>query len=349
MKKYSFVILSFITLLSFCSFGQTFLVQVKTESGKWGYANLKGELVIPAEFSNCEAFSENGLAVVVKNKMNVIINTKGEEIPTDINGFKIIQGAFGFAPKGYEDGLLAVESNNKWGYLNASGKIEIPLKYDYVTAFESGFAVASIGTKFFVLDKKGTEIPVTTLNVVELKHFSEGLAPVKTADKKVGFINGKGEIAIQPQFNSVGYFSGGYAWAKNSDEKVGFINSKGEWVIKPAFEAASDFDPVSKVARVKEADTWLYTDAGGKKTYVKDTDVWGEFTDGLAKGKQLDKIGFYNSKGEWVIKPQFEAVREFKNGYAAAKVDGKWGIIDGLGNWVIKPIFYGIKDVVRIK
>jgi len=348
MKNKKIVILFFITLFSYASFAQIFLIQVKTATGKWGYANLKGDLVIPAQFDNCDPFAENGLAIVEKNKMNVIINTKGEEIPAEIKGYTTIQGIFGFAQKGFQDGLLAIQVNKKWGYLNATGKIAIPLKYDYVTAFESGFAAASIGTKFFVLDTKGLEIEVTTPGILEIKHFSEGFAPIKTADKKVGFINGKGEIAILPQFNSVGYFFGGLAWVKIIDSKVGFINTKGEWVIKPAFEATSDFDSASKIARVKEAGAWLYIDAAGNKIYVKDTEVWGDFADGLAKGTQLGKTGFYNSKGAWVIKPQFEGVREFKNGYAAAKLDGKWGVIDTSGNWVIKPIFEGIKDVERI-
>lgn len=348
MKKLNVFVLLFVALFSYTSFAQTYLVQVKSETGKWGYVNLKGDYVISAQFENCYPFSAEGLAIVVKNKMNVIINTKGEEIPTEIKGFDIIQGAFGFSPKGFQAGLLAVQVNKKWGYLNTAGKIAIPLKYDYVTAFESGFAAASIGTKFFVLDTKGTEIAVPTSGILELKHFSDGLAPIKTADKKVGFINGKGEIAIQPQFNSVGYFFGGYAWAKTMDDKVGFINTKGEWVIKPTFEGVSDFDPVSKVARVKEAGAWLYIDATGNKMYVKDTDVWGDFAGGLAKGKQTDKIGFYNTKGVWVIKPQFEGVREFQNGYAAAKLNDKWGIIDTSGNWVIKPIYDGIKDVERV-
>ena len=67
-----------------------------------------------------------------------------------------------------------------------------------------------------------------------------------------------------------------------------------------------------------------------------------------AKGKKTDKVGFYNNKGAWVIKPQFDGTKKIKNGYAAAKLGGKWGVIDTSGNWVIKPIFDGIKDVEKM-
>ncbi len=87
----------------------------------------------------------------------------------------------------------------------------------------------------------------------------------------------------------------------------------------------------------------------GEIVKVNDTEVWGDFSEGLADGKNGDQRGFYNNKGEWVIKPQFEGVRDFKNGYAAAKQGGKWGVIDKKGNWVIRPAFDGIKDMELVK
>lgn len=349
MKRKLFLGVLYSVFLTLSTFAQTYLVQVKDASGKWGYSNLKGEMVIPAQYQHCDPFAENGLAVVVKDKVTSIINTKGEVLPTEIPTFTVLKAAFGLNVKGYENGLLAVAVNKKYGFLNAAGKIAIPIKYDLVTEFNGGYAVAKIGTNYYILDTKGTETAVTTSGVLEVKHFSEGLAPVRTADKKYGFMNSKGEISIASQFMSVGYFVGGLAWAKAADNKVGYINGKGDWVIKPIFDGANEFDIKSKVARVKEVDTWLYVDATGNKIYMKDTETWGDFSGGLAKGKKTAKFGFYNTKGEWVITPQFNGVREFKNGYAAAKEGALWGIIDMKGNWVVKPTFAGIKDAELIK
>jgi hypothetical protein len=82
---------------------------------------------------------------------------------------------------------------------------------------------------------------------------------------------------------------------------------------------------------------------------MNDSQGIDDFSNGLAKGKKNDKIGFYNTKGEWVIQPQYEGARDFKNGYAAAKSGGKWGIIDKTGKWVIQPSFDEVKDVERVK
>ena len=43
--------------------------------------------------------------------MNVIINTKGEQISAEIKVYTTIRGIFGFAQKGFQDGLLAVQVN----------------------------------------------------------------------------------------------------------------------------------------------------------------------------------------------------------------------------------------------
>jgi len=349
MKRKSVLFILSSVFLALSTVAQSYLIQVKDASGKWGYANVKGEMVIPAQYEHCDPFGENGLAVVVKDKITSIINAKGEIIPSEVNGFSVLKAAFGFNVKGYENGLLAITFNKKFGFLNSEGKIAIPLKYDNVTEFNDGNAVAKIGTNYFILDTKGIETAVTIAGILDIKHFSEGLAPVRTADKMMGFINAKGVMVIVSQFSNVGYFTGGLAWAKTADNKAGFINVKGEWVIKPIYVAVSDFDPSSKIARVKEVETWFYIDATGNKIPVVDTDTWGDFSDGLAKGKKADKLGFFNAKGEWTIKPQFDGVREFKNGYAAAKQGDKWGLIDTKGNWAMKPMFDGIKDAELIK
>lgn len=244
MKKYSSIILFLIAFCSFSSFANTFIIQVKTSTGKWGYVNLKGEFIIPADFDYCEPFSDEGFTFVVKNGIPSIINLKGEVIPTEISGFAI-QGLFTTGSRGFSNGLIAVTLKNKWGYLNSKGKLAIPLKYDNATTFENGFATVKIGTSFFVLDTLGNEISAPS-GTKDLKRFSEGFAPFESADKKMGFLNGKGEVVIPATFNSVGYFLGSYAFARNaSDKKCGIINTKGEWVIQPSFDNVTEFDPTS--------------------------------------------------------------------------------------------------------
>jgi len=81
---------------------------------------------------------------------------------------------------------------------------------------------------------------------------------------------------------------------------------------------------------------------------VDDTESWGNFSEGLARGKKAGNTGYYNNKGEWVIAPEYEGGRDFKNGFAAVKKDDKWGFINQSGEWVIEAKYAAVKDLERV-
>jgi hypothetical protein len=338
-----------VLLIGYSAFSQTYITQVKPIGSKlWGYANLKGEIVIEAKFKRCDQFSKEGLAPIydpASNKSYYFIDLKGQVLPLEITGFRLMSTFMTDVPKGFSDGLVPVGLGSKWGYLNTAGKVAIPIKFDDVTEFNDGYAVARNDGKYFILDKQYGEHPVDDENIVKVKSFSEMLAPYESKNGKMGFIDEQGKIVIQAQFIAVGYFNAGLAWAKTVDKKIGYIGKNGEWVIQPQFELAKNFDPESGMARIKVNEKMGFVNKKGELLFVNDAEDIGDFTNGLCWGRKNEKTGFVNNKGEWVIPPQFEAVRHFKNGYAAVKKDDKWGLIDKEGKWVIEPSFDGIQDM----
>ena len=85
---------------------------------------------------------------------------------------------------------------------------------------------------------------LATLLVSCSKLEEQVLAWVKIGDK-YGYINPKGEIVINPQFDEAGSFSEGLADVKIGG-KEGYINPKGEIVIEPQFDSAGPFSNVHK-------------------------------------------------------------------------------------------------------
>jgi hypothetical protein len=341
-----------LTLLAgFGVFAQTYVVMVRPVGVKeWGYANLKGDMIIDAKFKKCTGFSEEGYAAIYDAKLKefYFINIKGDILGTQIKDFKLME-VFGFGMKGFSDGFAAVKYNEKWGYLNTAGQLVIPAKYDKVTRFNEGFASVQLGDKYFIVDKTGKEIPVNVPNMMDLNAFSGQLASYKSADGNIGFVDGSGNIAIRAQYQSAGDFYGGIAWAKNSAGSVGYVDTKGEWVVKPEFTAGKDFDPVSGLARVKSGESWKYVNKKGEFIVAQDSEAIEDFSDGLARGKKAEKYGFVNIIGDWAIQPQFDGARDFKNGYACVKSGEKWGIIDKTGKWVVEPKFEETRDVELVK
>ncbi len=226
MKKNVTLILILVLLLGCGAFAQNYVILVRpTGSGEWGYADLKGNLIIDAKYRKCAGFSEDGLAPIYDpaTKQFYFINLKGEMLQTEVNGFKLIE-ILGFGMKGFSDGLAPVKLHDKWGYLDTEGKLAIHAVYDEVTPFNSGYASVQKEGKFIVLDKKGTEYPVAVQGIKDLNDFSELLASFKQDDGQVGFVDGSGKVAIEAKFLAAGDFSGGMAWAKCAAGTIGYIN-----------------------------------------------------------------------------------------------------------------------------
>jgi hypothetical protein len=347
MKRlFIFILIVQIFFLSNTIFAQTLVTQVKTTSGKWGYINLYGETVIPAMYQKCYPFACD-LATVFDDSTGQFqfLRITGEKIKTDITNFTLLDdGVSGLGMIVMSEEMIPVK-NDKWGYLNTSGKLVIPQKYDEVNLFHEGYAIVRANGMYFIIDKQGKEIQVNIPGIISLKSFSEGLAVFDLAGGRSGYIDITGRVVIQPIYNGAGNFSEGLAWAKAQNDEVGFIDQKGTWIIKPSFDKGGDFDSISGLARVKSTGFWVYSQRDGKVKYFMNTKNFGEFKNGFAIGEKTGKYGFFNANAEWAIPPQFDAVKDFKNGYAAAKLGDKWGIIDKHGNWVIDPQYLAIKNM----
>ncbi|MDR1912045.1 MAG: WG repeat-containing protein [Helicobacteraceae bacterium] len=141
--------------------------------------------------------------------------------------------------------------------------------------------------------------------------FSEGLAIVETANEKEGAIDIKGEFVIKPTFYSIGYFNeNGLASAsKKSGEKSGLIDKTGSFKVKPKFDAIYRFS---------------------KK--------WGRFLgeNDLALVEVDKKYGFINVKGEYIVNPEYDRLLSDDNGSVVFAIkDRKFGRLDSEGKFVL--------------
>ena len=60
---------------------------------------------------------------------------------------------------GFIEGLAAVSINGKWGFIDKNDSIVIPFKYTYIDGFSTtGFAMVNIDDKYGFIDRKGTEV-----------------------------------------------------------------------------------------------------------------------------------------------------------------------------------------------
>jgi hypothetical protein len=289
--------------------------------GKTGYINHRGEDVIPAFYCALEGADEafkdttQYILACLSNRYGVI-NHKGKEIiPFEYD-----------ALTNYSENKFIAKKNGKWGLINAQNKPIMDFKYDgmrflagsnkkllqvyqenpityYVSPTgEIGEKIPTISnqnSEYQVL-KKGETVAlakagkaITKYDYREIGNFSEGLAFALTdgktsQERRYGYLNEKGELAIVPTFTDAQSFSNGLAAVK-AKGKWGFIDKTGNLVIKHQF---NEITPFSEGFAVVEKNKIINQKGEIVGELVRDGNVVGSFQSGRAVAQTLE--GFYH-------------------------------------------------------
>ncbi len=202
------------------------LLPVKV-SGKWGYANGSGQLVINPQFDFAEEFHE-GRGRICLGK------------PCDI------WDSYSTSP--------TVPNTSLWGFIDTSGKVVITPQYPEASTFSEGLAAICTGdcsskpTQPFsrgYIDRDGKLVIPPQFGIAS--NFSEGLAQVCVGkcvreegsgyNGKFGFIDPSGHFVINPQYDNELDFKDGYAKVfigKGTDAKSGYIDKTGKTIWQPS-------------------------------------------------------------------------------------------------------------------
>lgn len=174
------------------------LAPVRVKSGKWGFLDTKGNLVIEDKYNRVGYFV-NGVAWA-RNKKDLIgyINTKGEWL---------IEPKF---PRVFEtdktSGMARVEYRG-YGWVDTyatSGEILRMKETKVYKKFNSGLSAGLKDGKFGFFDKTGNWVIKPTY--VAVRSFSNGYAAVKENDLW-GVIDTEGNWVIKPKFISIRDFN----------------------------------------------------------------------------------------------------------------------------------------------
>lgn len=165
------------------------------------------------------------------------------------------------------------------------------------------------------------------------------LIPVESGDKW-GYINKEGKYIINPQFSDASFFRDGLAKVISMDGKIGYINTKGNYVIPAKYKDGTHFYEGFAFVVADGENITCIDKKGNTKFVLKNIDYAEPFSAGLALvGVKGQGWGFIDTKGEFVINPQFESAKPFREGLAAVCQNDKWGFIDKTGKIIINPQF----------
>lgn len=231
----------------------------------------------------------------------------------------------------FYEGVAQVRLNNKYGFIDSSGKLVIPLIYDNVYSFSEGLAKVRIeGKSGFISPKGDVVIPLVYDGAGS---FKEGLAQVKSQKNgKWGYIDTIGRFVIDPKFECAYEFVDGLAHVRRGTMS-GVIDKTGAEVIPCKYEQIGCFS--ENLAIVKLNNKYGVIDKIGNEVVLPMYDFAFPFSEGLALVSLDGKYGYIDKTGKEVISRQFDDAESYKEGLAAVKIDGKWGYINQYGVMVI--------------
>lgn len=233
----------------------------------------------------------------------------------------------------FSEGFAFVEKDGKGGFIDRTGKEITPFQYDGALGFSEGFAAVLKGSKVGFIDTTGKEaVPCIYDTVLS---FSQGLAAVQKGGKW-GFIDTAGEEVIPFQYEDAYSFSEGLAGVEKNG-KMGFIDKTGEEVIPFQYDYVYPFS--EGLACVSINSKGGYIDKTGKEVIPIQYDNSKEFSNGLAAVMKNGKWGYINKDDEIVVPFKYGNAESFSEGFAAVydSAGGSWGFIDMTGKEVVPP------------
>lgn len=229
--------------------------------------------------------------------------------------------------------LFPVNKNGKAGYIDHTGKIVIPLKFDEAWEFSEGLAPIRIGYDWGYINVYGNV--VIKPQFFQAWKFKENRARVgvywksrKVINNTVGnygYIDKSGRV-IKSQNTSDDEFYSGRALFQTEgnmpNSRTGYKDEKGNIVIEAKFLGGNEFS--EGLACVHTEKGFGYIDTDGKTVIDFIYDHCGSFSEGLASVLVNGLVGFIDKSGKMVIQPKFAFVpgdeTRFSDGVAVVKV-----------------------------
>lgn len=236
-------------------------VIIEGESGKLGVMDYNGSLLTSIAFDEISAVKGSDYFLVrIDSARGLIDQTNKTIIPFNERLEDVIVG--------YQENLIAVKLDGKFGFVDRQGQLIIANRYD------------------------------------DIQLFSEGLAPYKL-NGKWGFLNSSEELVIQPIFDEVLPFRNGIS-AVREDNRWALIDKNGKKVESFKYTGIERLKS-GKYLMTSESGIGL-NDADGQQIMLPMYEQLQDIGNGKAIIRKNGKWGVINYDGTYVIPTLYQQV-----------------------------------------
>lgn len=285
---------------------------------KWGVINQDGEEVIQPSYQEMIVIPDKTKDVFIctynvneetGTYQTKAINSKNEEILTGYDQIEALDNMDENSNVWYEENVLRVEKDGKYGLIDLLGKELLPIEYDEITVLE--------GIENSIIIKKDNKIGLVNdtgsiiieCNYKEIKNlgstYKDGYITVDD-NGKYGVISATKRQILDNKYEEIKQIALKEYYVVKEDGKTKLINSKGESIIEDGFD-----------------------------------DIKSATTNGVIFTKN-NLYGEMSTTGEITLETQYQDLKEANDGIYIAKQNDKYGIIDNMGNIQISYEYQGI-------
>ena len=301
----------------------------EVNGGRWGYVDRKGRMAIPPVYSKAERFIDGKAIVSVRNGNGRSTEEKFGVV--DTSGKILIPISYHqitYQKEGSVGYFTLISNTPSQGLINRDGKLVVPAIYEKVYPFSEGLARARVNGKWGYIDKKGNV--VVDFIYEDANDYSNGLAAVR--NKKWGYIDQEGNYVISPQYREAHKFSEGRA-AVRTKMAFQYINTSGELISKDLLTDAHPYENGYAVGRKKK---WGLMDSTG--TWVVNPryrKLRLDAENGNLFAQRGRKYRLLDLDGSKLSPMKFSAIGDYHDGLVAVKYKTRYGYLDGNGETVI--------------
>ena len=273
-------------------------------ANKWGVINQDGETVINPSYQEMIAIPDKSKDVFICTYnindetgefSSKAINSKNQEIFTQYQQIQAIDNIGENDKVWYEQNVLKVMENGKYGLIDLNGRKILDCEYDNIYALkgiENSIIIEKDGLKGLVNTSGNILIDVKYKEIKNLgTSYKEGYITIDSEDK-YGLVSTTKRQILENKYDEIKqvYLSDKYLVVE--DGKLKLINSSGETVLDDGFD-----------------------------------DIKSATTNGIIF--VLDNLyGEMDINGKVLIENNYQDLKEAKKGLYIAKKDDKYGIID---------------------
>ena len=277
------------------------------KDNKWGVINEKGENIIDPSYEDMITIPNSKKDIFLciydvnyetNEYKTKAINSKNEDLYTEYEQIEAIQNKDESNNLWYEENVLKVKKNGKYGIINFDGKEIAPCEYEEITpilGIKDTLKVKKEG-KFGVINTLGTILVETKYaDITNLGKDNKAGFIVKNDEGKYGIVDFSNQVIVEPKYEEIKKINVNDLYVVKNEGKQILLKKDGQEVLN------GDYDEIKAI--LKNPENGVIFIKGGK-------------------------YGIMNTNKEIKIDAIYDDLKETKTGIFIAKQNEKYGIID---------------------